>query len=119
MIPYRVGYYFEHRVRAWLEDDGWMVFRSGGSRTLIDLVAMEPGRTVLVQCKANGRLSPRDREELGALSRRLRVEVLLASREKTRLTFRRLRPDGSLVDGLVDTPEMRKEDYGDQSGKGR
>ena len=48
MIPYRVGYYFEHRVRAWLEDDGWMVFRSGGSRTLIDLVAMEPGRTVLV-----------------------------------------------------------------------
>ena len=115
MIPYRVGYYFESRVRAWLEDNGWTVFRSGGSRSPVDLVAMRPHETVLIQCKAGGRLAPREREELAKLSVQLRVKVLLASREKTGLTFRRLRPDGKLVDGLEDTPERRKEDYGDQA----
>ena len=116
MVPYRVGYYFEGLVRAWLEDHGWVVFRTGGSRSLIDLVAMRPGETILIQCKAGGRLDPRERKDLGLLSARLQVKVVLASREKTGLTFRRLRPDGSLVDGLEDTPEKRKEDYGDQAG---
>lgn len=114
--PYSIGYSFERRVRAWLEDHGWVVFRTGGSRSPVDLVAMEPGKTVLVQCRKNARLSPRERGELGQLSGRLRVEVALASFGKHGLYFNRVRPDGSLVDGLADTPQMRKEDYGNKAG---
>lgn len=114
--PYLVGYTFERRVRAWLEDHGWVVFRTGGSRSPVDLVALEPGRTILVQCKAGGRLDPREREKLGKLSAHLRVDVLLASRGPQGLNFKRVRPNGRLVDGLEDTPEIRKEDYGDQAG---
>ena len=116
MIPYRMGYNFECRVRDWLRDHGWVVFRTGGSRWPVDLVAMKADQTVLIQCRASGRLSPREREELGFLGALLLVRVVMASREGTGLTFRKVRPDGTLMDGQEDTPEMRKEDYGDRFG---
>ena len=102
--PYLVGYYFECRVRTWLEEHGWVVFRTGGSRSPVDLVAMLPGKTVLVQCKTTGRLTPRGREDLGRMGEKLLVPVVLARRRDKGLYFQRLRPDGSLVDGLEDTP---------------
>lgn len=48
----RRGRAFEWRVRAVLEQAGWRVIRSAGSRTPVDLVAWAPtGRCWFVQCK--------------------------------------------------------------------
>lgn len=48
---YTSGRYFEYRVRNYLHNLGWTVFRSAGSHTMADLVALKPGKVLLVQCK--------------------------------------------------------------------
>jgi Holliday junction resolvase len=55
--PYRRGSDFERRAKAKLEDQGHTVFRTAGSRSPVDLIAMFralEGNTVVifVQCKS-------------------------------------------------------------------
>lgn len=53
---YRNGRNFEYRVRQRLVDAGYMVFRSAGSKTKLDLLAIKPGAPMLfIQCKRGGR----------------------------------------------------------------
>lgn len=53
---YRYGRQFEYRVRDQLKAVGYFALRSPASRTPIDLVAIRPGRVLLIQCKRGGQL---------------------------------------------------------------
>lgn len=75
------GSHFERRVRAHLEHDGYVVFRSAGSRSPADLIALAPGQVLLLQCKASGWIPPAERRELRALAARAGASPMLAYRD--------------------------------------
>lgn len=61
---YRKGANFEYRTKRDLESYGYAVVRSAGSHTPTDLVAMMRGSVFAVQCKFDGRLPPKEWNEL-------------------------------------------------------
>jgi Holliday junction resolvase len=85
---YESGRSFEYRVMKYLQSKGWMVFRSAGSHSIADLIALKPGhpvRTVLVQCKASRDpgISVLDAQKITlALSHFPRVAFIVVSREE-------------------------------------
>jgi hypothetical protein len=66
MSHYATGTRFEHKTRADLEGNGYDVIRAAGSKgsTKVDLAAFKPGQLLLIQCKANGALSPAEWDRL-------------------------------------------------------
>jgi Holliday junction resolvase len=85
MTMYRRGYHFELRVRKHFESLGWLVWRSAGSRSQADLVALKAGEVVLIQCKLGGVISKQDKERLAMLARELNCRAVLAYRGNNRL----------------------------------
>ncbi len=81
---YRAGLIFEYEVRNWLRSKGWMVFRSAGSKSAVDLIGVRDNQTILVQCKYGTKIGKQERinmckvEELTGKS----IQVLLAYRAK-------------------------------------
>jgi len=81
---YRSGLIFEYEVRNWLRSKGWMVFRSAGSKTAIDLIGVRDNQTILVQCKYGTKIGREERlnmcklEEITGSS----IQILLAYRPK-------------------------------------
>lgn len=63
---YRNGTVFEYAVRNKLRNDGYEVFRSAGSKTKVDLIAIKHGQILLVQCKRDGKISPAERASVQA-----------------------------------------------------
>ena len=62
MSAYTRGRAFEYRVRSRLEQQGYVVFRTAGSRSPIDLLAFRDGHALFVQCKSGHRgISRRER----------------------------------------------------------
>ena len=55
-IQYQRGTALENRVRKRLEEAGYFVIRSAGSKTPVDLCAIKHGQVVFVQCKRSGAL---------------------------------------------------------------
>lgn len=106
--PYSVGYTFERRVRQALQDQGWVVFKSGGSRSPVDLVALKAGEVLLIQVKVDGILSPRERGDLALLRAELGVRVFLAYRGRRELKWLELLGLGSLRQVEM-APEKKKE----------
>jgi len=95
MTAYARGAAFERKVRRLLEEDGWFVVRSAGSKGVVDLVAVrERGnvlRVQLISCKLDGYVPPAEREQLLELKRRLpHAEVLIAARRDGRIVFERV-----------------------------
>jgi len=95
MTAYARGAAFERRVRRLLEEDGWFVVRSAGSRGAVDLIALrERGnvlRVQLISCKLNGYVPPAEREQLLELKRQLpHAEVLIAARRDGRIVFKKV-----------------------------
>ncbi|MHC1577720.1 MAG: restriction endonuclease [Candidatus Methanospirareceae archaeon] len=95
MTHYARGAAFERRVRRLLEEDGWFVVRSAGSRGAVDLIALrERGnvqRVRLISCKLNGYVPPAERERLRKLKEELpHAEVLVARKENGSVVFERL-----------------------------
>jgi Holliday junction resolvase len=65
VTPYARGRAFEYRVRDRLEAQGFIVFRTAGSRSPVDLIAFRDGCALFVQCKSGKRsLSRRERMAL-------------------------------------------------------
>ncbi len=50
VIGYKKGYAFEREIKLKLEEDGWRVIRSGGSKKP-DLVAGRRGKILIIECK--------------------------------------------------------------------
>ena len=87
---YAKGRRFEYRAKRSLESQGFVVFRSAGSHSRADLIALRAGEVWLVQCKANdGYLSTQEREGLVLVALELGVVPILAHKEGRRLIFRR------------------------------
>lgn len=61
---YRRGADFERRVQADMERRGWVTVRAAGSHTVADVYAFLNGRIAFIQCKRNGRLYPKEWNEL-------------------------------------------------------
>lgn len=83
MTQYDGGATLERAAKKLLEDGGYYVVKSGGSKGLADLVALKPGQVALVQCKTNGRISPAERVAFRQLCLRLHATCLLGQWEKT------------------------------------
>lgn len=93
MSHYSRGRALEHDARAYLRDQGYDVFRTAGSKTAVDLIAIKAGSVLLVQAKTSGILPPAERAELMRLTAILPgSEALLVTRPRT--TFHRLTGTG-------------------------
>lgn len=64
--PYARGRDFEYRVKKRLEEDGWLVLRTAGSHSPIDLFAGKLGKQPrAIQCKSGKRpMSAREKTAL-------------------------------------------------------
>ncbi len=88
MSQYSRGANFERRVKRYLEEQGWVVFRSAGSHSPADLIALKTGEVNLIQCKLHGAISKKDREILKTLADELQVGVMLAYKDGTKLIIK-------------------------------
>lgn len=61
MSQYSGGADLERAAKKTLEDNGYYVIRSAGSKGAVDLAALKPGELVFVQCKTDGRIGPAER----------------------------------------------------------
>ena len=99
--PKQRGSNFERRIKTCLEKRGWTVFRSAGSRSPADLIALRPGLTVLaVQCKASPKPALKKEEIAGLLAlHKLGVILLVIGRDQTNHNIKvyNLRSNGDLV----------------------
>lgn len=88
---YARGRAFELRVRKHLEALGWLVVRTPLSRGPFDLIAVNRGEVLLIQCKGGGgNIPPHDWNRLVDVGERAGAVCLLATRRKRRLAFFRL-----------------------------
>ena len=83
---YNAGRRFEYRVKKWLENMGFVVFRTAGSHSPVDLISFESKfektNPKLIQCKytksGNFYMSKKDIKALEKLIDELCVEVYVA-----------------------------------------
>lgn len=94
---YRLGVALEYRVKQLLERDGYYVIRAAASKGIVDLIALKPHQTLMVQCKRSGALPPSEWNELFGLAERLGAVPLMAVKglRGTRLMRLTARKDGS------------------------
>ena len=76
---YRLGRQFEYRVRDDLRARGYFALRSPASKTPVDLVALQPGQVLLVQCKRGGLLGVQEWNALFDLATSCGAIAVLAS----------------------------------------
>lgn len=63
MTRYRQGYRVEQLARKQLEENGYTVFRTAGSRGIVDLIAVDINIVRFIQVK-KGQISARERQRL-------------------------------------------------------
>ena len=79
MSRYDGGADLERAAKKVLEDSGYYVVRSAGSKGAADLVALKMGEALLVQCKKGGRyLEPAERVALRKLALSVGAVCLVA-----------------------------------------
>ena len=78
MTNYQRGVYKERKIKKRLEREGWYCIRSAGSHGAIDLVCLLGWNVRCIQAKKNGKISPKEREELRHVEARIGypIEVL-------------------------------------------
>ena len=89
MSSYSKGRRFEYRVRYHLEKRGFRVFRSAGSHSIADLIALKGGEVWLVQCKATekGYMTPLVRSNFIEVAKELGVLPMLAYKSKRKIVL--------------------------------
>jgi len=80
---YNRGRSFEYRVKKYLENEGYLVVRSAGSKSPFDLVAIslkayQPG-VILVQCKYGAKIGKKERDNLRVLDKHTPNSVLVVT----------------------------------------
>lgn len=76
---YRRGRQFEYRVRDFFKARDYVVTRSPGSKSPIDLIAIGRERLFFIQCKRHGALNVKEWNELFALADSVAARPLLAA----------------------------------------
>lgn len=80
---YNRGSVFERRIKRELEDVGYFVVKSGGSKGPVDLSVLDgSGNPYLLQCRKDGRLSKEDLAKLEKLGGDFRTAVVLVCKPK-------------------------------------
>jgi len=86
MSNYRRGADFERTVQDDLEDKGYLVIRAAGSHGIMDLVAFTLRERfappLFIQCKTNGKMSPKERRDLWEVAHICGAVPIKASRPK-------------------------------------
>lgn len=80
MTNYRNGSEMERRTMAKLEDDGYYVVKSAGSRGCADLVAFKRGEVLMIQCKLDSYVSPAEWNRLWEAALRVGAVPLVVGR---------------------------------------
>lgn len=83
MSNYTRGRRLEYSVKRYFEQCGYLVIRSAGSKSPVDLVCLHPSLPpLLAQCKYGAaRLSRQDRERLSALARMYNARACIVTRK--------------------------------------
>lgn len=79
---YRAGADLERAAKKVLEENGYFVVKSGGSKGVADLVALKASETLLVQCKntlslSRGMMRPAERRAFFGVAGSLRASALV------------------------------------------
>jgi Holliday junction resolvase len=96
---YNAGRKFEYRTKYYLEDKGFFVVRSAGSKGEADLVAIRPyglcSEVLLVQCKYGlGHISNAEIIKLISVSDKVNaIPILVTNDDKHKLVFKNLKRD--------------------------
>ena len=68
---YRKGYYYERKVRQFLLSKGYLVWRSPGSKSPIDIIAInDKGNVRLIQVKSHENIRKEELETLKELAKK-------------------------------------------------
>jgi len=86
---YERGRRFEWRVRDLLRKRGFIVLRCAGSKP-VDLVALKKGRIVLVECKSDGYIPPKQMKKLEKIVKKAGAELLIVSKDDYRFKIEAL-----------------------------
>lgn len=80
---YQKGRRFEYAVKKHLEDKGYIVVRSAGSKSPFDLVAIslkvQYPDVMLVQCKYGAKITKKERENLHELSKKVPRNIFVVT----------------------------------------
>mgnify|MGYP001772724201 CR=1 FL=1 len=74
------GRAFEYRVKKYMEKQGFYVMRSASSKGPFDLLAINQYVVYGIQCKANGKVSQKELEEIRKAIRGRPIIGVIASR---------------------------------------
>ena len=85
MSNYSRGSNFERRVKRYLEKEGWVAWRTPGSKSPADIIAARSGEWMLCQAQLDKYFAPNKRQALIILGEELDCQVCLAWREKRKL----------------------------------
>jgi Holliday junction resolvase len=79
---YSIGANFERLVKSKFEAAGYVVIRSAGSKSKIDLVALRDGVVpIFVQCKKDGKITESEKRELQRLARQAGATATVISKK--------------------------------------
>lgn len=80
---YNRGSAFERRIKRELEDAGYYVTKSGGSKGPVDLSVVDrSGYPYFLQCRKDGRMSKEDFAKLDKLGKTFNIPVILVCKPK-------------------------------------
>jgi len=86
---YRIGYYYERKVKAILENQGYLVWRSPGSKSPIDIIAInDKGFVRLIQVKSHTKITKEELKILKELAKQyqkvqnVEIELWIFKRRK-------------------------------------
>ncbi len=84
---YRKGRAFERKVRIFMQKSGYIVMPSPRSLGAADLLAVQTGEILLVQCKLYGQLPKPERLSLEKMSRKAGGLALMATQKEGKIMF--------------------------------
>lgn len=86
---YVKGRAFEYKIKTWYKKQGYLVFRTAGSHSVADLIAMPPlnkieeWNPILIQCKATtGKTYPKELLELEFVAMKYGCRAVLVTKDK-------------------------------------
>ena len=98
-MSYKKGYRLEQRVRKFLEERGFFVVRSAGSKSPVDLLAGDGHDLLAIQVKAGKDMTRKERLALIEAAEKLKAHPIFAKREKygRKIKFYYVKPDKCVI----------------------
>lgn len=84
MSRYSKGAYLERLVRRRLEQAGYTVIRSAGSKGPVDLIAGDGSKVFVIQCRSRTSLRPRERTSLERAAQAFGARPMVVYRKNRR-----------------------------------